>query len=149
MITLQDLHPAKGSTHKAKRLGQGIGSGTGKTSGKGNKGDKARTGGGVRPGFEGGQMPITRRTPKRGFNNYRFAKVYQVVNLETLEKKFEAGAEVDAEAMYNARVIRKKDIPVKVLASGELSKALKVKAGAFSAEAKKKIEASGGSYEVL
>ena len=149
MITLQDLHPTKGSTHKAKRLGQGIGSGTGKTSGKGNKGDKARTGGGVRPGFEGGQMPITRRTPKRGFNNYRFAKVYQVVNLETLDKKFEAGAEVDAEAMYNARVIRKKDIPVKVLASGELSKALKVKAGAFSAEAKKKIEASGGSYEVL
>ncbi len=149
MITLQDLHPAKGSTHKAKRLGQGIGSGTGKTSGKGNKGDKSRTGGGVRPGFEGGQMPLTRRTPKRGFNNARFAKVFQPVNLGTLDKKFDAGAEIDAEAMYAARVIRKKCIPVKILAGGELTKALKIKAGAFSAEAVKKIEASGGSHEVV
>lgn len=149
MITLQDLHPAKGSTHKAKRLGQGIGSGTGKTSGKGNKGDKSRTGGGVRPGFEGGQMPLTRRTPKRGFNNARFAKVFHPVNLGTLDKKFDAGAEIDAEAMYAARVIRKKCIPVKILAGGELTKALKIKAGAFSAEAVKKIEASGGSHEVV
>ena len=149
MITLQDLHPAKGSTHKAKRLGQGIGSGTGKTSGKGNKGDKSRTGGGVRPGFEGGQMPLTRRTPKRGFNNARFAKVFQPVNLGTLDKKFDAGAEIDAEAMYAARVIRKKCIPVKILAGGELTKALKIKAGAFSAEAVKKIEASGGTHEVV
>ena len=145
MITLQDLHPVKGSTHRAKRLGQGIGSGSGKTSGKGNKGDKARTGGGVRPGFEGGQMPITRRTPKRGFNNARFAKVWQVVNLDALDKKFEAGAEVDAEAMYAARIIRKKGIPVKVLADGELTKALKIKAGAFSKGAVKKIEAAGGT----
>ncbi|MBQ3345793.1 MAG: 50S ribosomal protein L15 [Synergistaceae bacterium] len=144
-MTLQDLHPVKGSTHKAKRLGQGIGSGTGKTSGKGNKGDKARTGGGVRPGFEGGQMPITRRTPKRGFNNARFAKVWQVVNLDVLDKKFDAGAEVDAEAMYAARIIRKKNIPVKVLADGELTKALKIKAGAFSKGALKKIEAAGGT----
>lgn len=149
MITLQDLHPAKGSTHKAKRLGQGIGSGTGKTSGKGNKGDKARTGGGVKPGFEGGQMPITRRTPKRGFNNARFAKVFQAVNLSALEKKFDAGAEVDAEAMYAARIIRKKGIPVKVLADGELMKALKIKAGAFSAGAVKKIESAGGTHEVV
>ncbi|MBR0256545.1 MAG: 50S ribosomal protein L15 [Synergistaceae bacterium] len=148
-MTLQDLHPAKGSTHKAKRLGQGIGSGTGKTSGKGHKGDKSRTGGGVRPGFEGGQMPLTRRTPKRGFNNARFAKVFQVVNLGTLDKKFDAGAEIDAEAMYAARVIRKKGIPVKILADGELTKALKIKAGAFSAEAVKKIEASGGTHEVV
>ena len=148
MITLQDLHPVKGSTHKAKRLGQGIGSGTGKTAGKGNKGDKARTGGGVRPGFEGGQMPITRRTPKRGFNNARFAKVWQVVNLDALDKKFEAGAEVDAEAMYAARIIRKKGIPVKVLADGELTKALKLKAGAFSKGAEKKIESVGGTHEV-
>ena len=149
MITLQELHPAKGSTHKAKRLGQGIGSGSGQTSGKGNKGDKARTGGGVRPGFEGGQMPLTRRTPKRGFNNARFAKVFQPVNLKTLESKFDAGAEVDAEAMFNARVIRKKNIPVKILADGELSKALKIKAGAFSAGAVKKIEAAGGTHEVV
>ncbi|MBQ9390519.1 MAG: 50S ribosomal protein L15 [Synergistaceae bacterium] len=148
-MTLQDLHPAKGSTHKAKRLGQGIGSGTGKTSGKGHKGDKARTGGGVKPGFEGGQMPLTRRTPKRGFNNARFAKVFQPVNLKTLESKFDAGAEVDVEAMFNARVIRKKNIPVKILADGELSKALKIKAGAFSAGAVKKIEAAGGTHEVV
>lgn len=148
MITLQDLHPAKGSTHKAKRLGQGIGSGTGKTSGKGHKGDKSRTGGGVRPGFEGGQMPLTRRTPKRGFNNYRFAKVFQPVNLGVLEKKFEAGAEIDTEALFNARIIRKKNIPVKILATGDLSKAFKIKAGAFSAEAIKKIEAAGGQHEV-
>ena len=149
MITLNDLHPAEGSTHKAKRLGQGIGSGTGKTSGKGNKGDKSRTGGGVRPGFEGGQMPLTRRTPKRGFNNARFAKVFQPVNLEALDKKFDAGAEVDAEAMFNARIIRKKDIPVKILADGDLTKALKIKAGAFSKEAVKKIEAAGGTHEVV
>ena len=149
MITLNDLHPAEGSTHKSKRLGQGIGSGTGKTSGKGNKGDKSRTGGGVRPGFEGGQMPLTRRTPKRGFNNARFAKVFQPVNLDALENKFDAGAEVDAEAMFNARIIRKKDIPVKILADGALTKALKIKAGAFSKEAVKKIEAAGGTYEVI
>lgn len=149
MLTLQDLHPAKGSTHKAKRLGQGPGSGKGKTAGKGHKGDKSRTGGGVRPGFEGGQMPLTRRTPKRGFNNARFAKVFQVVNLDALDKKFDAGAEVDAVAMYNARVIRKRNIPVKVLANGELTKALKIKAGAFSEEAAKKIEAAGGTHEVV
>ena len=149
MLTLHDLHPAKGSTHKSKRLGQGIGSGTGKTSGKGHKGDKSRTGGGVRPGFEGGQMPLTRRTPKRGFNNARFAKVFQPVNLGILAKKFDAGAEIDAEALFNARVIRKKNIPVKILAEGELNKALKIKAAAFSAEAIKKIEAAGGTHEVV
>lgn len=149
MLTLHDLHPAKGSTHKSKRLGQGIGSGTGKTSGKGHKGDKSRTGGGVRPGFEGGQMPLTRRTPKRGFNNARFAKVFQPVNIGMLAKKFEAGAEIDAEVLFNARVIRKKNIPVKILADGELNKALKIKAAAFSAEAIKKIEAAGGSHEVV
>ena len=149
MITLNDLHPSKGSTHKAKRLGQGIGSVTGKTSGKGHKGDKSRTGGGVKPGFEGGQMPLTRRTPKRGFNNYRFAKVFQPVNLDVLEKKFNAGAEINAEVLFNAKVIRKKNIPVKILARGELSKALKIKAAAFSAEAAKKIEAVGGTHEVI
>ncbi|MBQ9905119.1 MAG: 50S ribosomal protein L15 [Synergistaceae bacterium] len=147
-MTLQDLKPTKGSTHRAKRLGQGIGSGNGKTSGKGNKGDKSRTGGGVRPGFEGGQMPLTRRTPKRGFNNARFAKVWQIVSLSAIDAKFDAGTEVDAQAMYDARIIRKKDIPVKVLANGELTKALKIKAGAFSAGAVKKIEAAGGTHEV-
>lgn len=149
MIKLSDLHPAKGSTHKSKRLGQGIGSGTGKTSGKGHKGDKSRTGGGVRPGFEGGQMPLTRRTPKRGFNNARFAKIFQPVNLAVLDKKFDSGAEIDAEALFNARIIRKKNIPVKILSTGELTKALNIKAGAFSAQAVKKIEASGGTHEVV
>ena len=148
MLTLQELRPAEGATHKSKRLGQGPGSGKGKTAGKGHKGDKSRTGGGVRPGFEGGQMPLTRRTPKRGFNNYRFAKVYQTVNVGTLEAKFDAGAVVDLQAMYSARLIRKMDVPVKVLADGELKKALKVKASAFSAGAAKKIEACGGTTEV-
>ena len=147
MITLNDLHPAKGSTHKSKRLGQGIGSGHGKTSGKGNKGDKSRTGGGVRPGFEGGQMPLTRRTPKRGFNNYRFAKVFQIVNLDVLEKKFDSGAEIDFEVLYNAGIVKKK-LPVKILANGELTKSFKIKAAAFSEGAAKKIEAAGGSHEV-
>ena len=94
-------------------------------------------------------MPLTRRTPKRGFNNARFAKVFQPVNLGILAKKFEAGAEIDTEALFNARVIRKKNIPVKILADGELNKALKIKAAAFSAEAIKKIEAAGGTHEVV
>ncbi len=149
MITLHDLHPAKGSTHKAKRLGQGPGSGKGKTAGKGNKGDKSRTGGGVRPGFEGGQMPLTRRTPKRGFNNARFAKVFQPVNLGTLADKFDAGTEITPEVMFDARVIRKKNVPVKILANGDLKKSLKIKAAAFSEEAVKKIEAAGGTHEVI
>ena len=149
MITLHDLHPAKGSTHKEKRLGQGPGSGKGKTAGKGHKGDKSRTGGGVRPGFEGGQMPLTRRTPKRGFNNARFAKVFQPVNLKTLAEKFEAGTEITPEVMFKARVIRKKNVPVKILAEGDLKKALKIKAAAFSEEAVKKIEAAGGTHEVM
>ena len=93
-------------------------------------------------------MPLTRRTPKRGFNNYRFAKVFQPVNLGVLDKKFDAGAEIDSEALFKARVIRKKDVPVKILAGGDLSKAFKIKAGAFSAEAAKKIEAAGGTHEV-
>ena len=149
MITLHDLHPAKGSTHKAKRLGQGPGSGKGKTAGKGNKGDKSRTGGGVRPGFEGGQMPLTRRTPKRGFNNARFAKVFQPVNLGTLADKFDAGTEITPEVMFDARVIRKKNVPVKILANGDLKKSLKIKAAAFSEEAVKKIEAAGGTHDVI
>ncbi len=149
MITLSDLHPADNSTKKNKRLGQGPGSGKGKTSGKGHKGDKSRTGGGVRPGFEGGQMPLTRRTPKRGFNNARFAKVFQVVNLGDLDKKFDAGTEITPEVLLNAKLIRKKDLPVKILADGELTKALNIKAGAFSKSAAEKIKAAGGSHEVI
>ncbi len=148
-MNIHDLRPAAGATRKAKRLGQGLGSGTGKTSGKGHKGHKARTGGGVRPGFEGGQMPLTRRTPKRGFNNARFAKVFQVVNIESLDKKFEAGQEVNAEALKSARLIESLNVPVKVLGKGELSKALNVKAAAFSKGAEEKIKAAGGSAEVI
>ena len=148
-MNIHDLRPAAGATRKAKRLGQGLGSGTGKTSGKGHKGHKARTGGGVRPGFEGGQMPLTRRTPKRGFNNARFAKVFQVVNIESLDKKFEAGQEVNAEALKSARLIESLNLPVKVLGKGELNKALNVKAAAFSKGAEEKIKAAGGTAEVI
>ena len=148
-MNLHDLRPALGSKRRAKRLGQGLGSGTGKTSGKGHKGHKARTGGGVRPGFEGGQMPLTRRTPKRGFNNARFAKVFQVVNIESLDKKFEAGQEVNAEALKSVRLIESLNLPVKVLGNGELSKALNEKAAAFSKGAEEKIKAAGGTAEVI
>ena len=148
-MNLHDLRPALGSKRRAKRLGQGLGSGTGKTSGKGHKGHKARTGGGVRPGFEGGQMPLTRRTPKRGFNNARFAKVFQVVNIVSLDKKFEAGQEVNAEALKKARLIESLNLPVKVLGKGEINKSLNVKAAAFSKGAEEKIKAAGGTAEVI
>ncbi|MBQ9564482.1 MAG: 50S ribosomal protein L15 [Synergistaceae bacterium] len=148
-MNLHDLRPAPGSRRGNKRLGQGLGSGTGKTSGKGHKGHKARTGGGVRPGFEGGQMPLTRRTPKRGFNNARFATVYQIVNIESLEKKFESGQEVTPETLFKARLVDSAALPVKVLAKGELHKALTVKAAAFSKGADEKIKAAGGKAEVI
>lgn len=145
MITLNDLHPAKGSTHKSKRLGQGIGSGHGKTSGKGNKGDKSRTGGGVRPGFEGGQLPLYRKLPKRGFNN-KFAVHYATVNVAALNR-YEDGAVIDAETLLRDRVIRKEYDGVKILGNGTLSKKVTVKASSFSASAKEKIEAAGGQTE--
>ena len=148
-MSLHELSPAPGSRQKRKRLGQGIGSGTGKTSGKGHKGQKSRAGRKVRPGFEGGQMPLIRRIPKRGFNNARFAKEYQVVNLESLASRFESGDTVGFEQMYVARLIRKDTLPVKILAAGEIDKALTVRAHAFSAQARTKIEAAGGKAEVI
>lgn len=148
-MNLHDLRPAPNSRTTAKRLGQGIGSGTGKTSGKGNKGHKARTGGGVRPGFEGGQMPLVRRTPKRGFNNARFARTYQIVNLGAIEDKFEAGQEVTPDTLLRAGLISDASLPVKVLAKGDLHKALTVKANAFSKGAEEKIKAAGGKAEVI
>ncbi len=148
-MSLHELSPAPGSRQKRKRLGQGIGSGTGKTSGKGHKGQKSRAGRKVRPGFEGGQMPLIRRIPKRGFNNARFAKEYQVVNLESLASRFESGDTVGFEEMYVARLIRKDTLPVKILAAGEIDKALTVRAHAFSAQARTKIEAAGGKAEVI
>ena len=146
-MKLHELHPAEGSTTAQKRLGRGTGSGLGKTSGKGHKGAKARSGGGKRPGFEGGQMPLYRRVPKRGFNNV-FGTEYAEVNVERLEA-FEDGAVVDAKALLEARIIRKELDGVKVLGGGELTKKLTVKAAKFTASAKEKIEAVGGKAEVI
>ena len=146
-MKLHELHPAEGSTASQKRLGRGSGSGLGKTSGKGHKGAKARSGGGKRPGFEGGQLPLDRRVPKRGFNNV-FGTEYAEVNVERLEA-FEDGAVVDAKALLEARIIRKELDGVKVLGGGELTKKLTVKAAKFTASAKEKIEAVGGKAEVI
>ncbi len=147
LLHLHDLHPAEGSTHKAKRLGQGPGSGKGKTAGKGHKGDKARAGGGVRPGFEGGQMPMTRRTPKRGFNNARFAKHFQIVNLDKIYNAFEQG-DVTPAKLLEAGLIKNLRTPVKILADvreNTSPKPLKVVAHSFSKNAVSKIQADGGS----
>ena len=145
-MELHELHPAPGS-HKARvRVGRGLGSGLGKTSGKGHKGAKARSGGGKRPGFEGGQMPLYRRVPKRGFNNV-FGTEYAEVNVERLEA-FEDGAVVNAQALLDARIIRKELDGVKVLGTGELTKKLTVKAAKFTTSAKEKIESLGGTAEI-
>ena len=154
-MKLHELHPAEGSTSAQKRLGRGAGSGLGKTSGKGHKGAKARSGGGKRPGFEGGQMPLYRRVPKRGFNNV-FGTDYAVVNVERLEV-FENGDVVDAAALLEKKIIRllekkiiRKELGgVKILGVGELTKKLTVKAAKFSGTAKEKIEAVGGKAEVI
>ena len=146
-MKLHDLSPAVGSTHVAKRKGRGIGTGNGKTGGRGHKGQKARSGGGVRVGFEGGQMPLARRIPKRGFNNI-FAKPLEIVNIRDLEK-FEDGTVVDAALMAENGLIPCIGNGVKVLSNGELTKKLTVKAAAFSENAKAKIEAAGGKAEVV
>lgn len=148
-MRLGELSPAIGSTRETKRLGRGIGSGLGKTSGKGHKGQWARSGGGVRPGFEGGQMPLIRRVPKRGFNNH-FSKVYSIVNLSVLEG-FEANSVVDMEVLNEKGLIKviKGSIGLKVLGNGALTKALTVKAVSFSASAKEAIEKAGGTVEQI
>ena len=148
-MELHDLKPARNSRCKGKRLGQGLASGTGKTAGKGHKGHKARTGGGVRPGFEGGQMPLTRRIPKRGFNNARFAKEYQIVNLGAIDERFESGQEIAPEILFKAGLIRSAVLPVKVLAKGDLHKAFTIRAAAFSKGAEEKVKAAGGKVEVI
>ena len=145
-MKLHELQPAAGSAKQAWRKGRGAGSGNGKTAGKGHKGQNARSGGGVRPGFEGGQIPLYRKHPKRGFNN-KFAKVYSIVNVEQLNV-FEAGAVVDIEALMAKKIVRKVVDGVKILGNGELTRALTVKATVFSASAKEKIEAAGGKIEV-
>ncbi|MBQ6951642.1 MAG: 50S ribosomal protein L15 [Clostridia bacterium] len=145
-MKLQELQPAIGSTTAPKRLGRGVGSQLGKTSGKGHKGAKARSGGGKRPGFEGGQMPLTRRLPKRGFTNI-FAKEYATINVSALNV-FEDGSTVTAEALLEMGLIKKAMDGVKVLGGGELQKKLTVSVAKVTASAKEKIEAIGGKVEV-
>ena len=147
-MKLHEMAPAVGAKKEARRVGRGIGSGLGKTSGKGHKGQWARSGGGVRPGFEGGQMPLTRRIPKRGFNNV-FKKQYSIVNLGALDV-FEDGAVVDAQALLDAGILSQVEpYGVKVLGGGELTKKLTVKANKFSKSAAQAIEKAGGKTEVL
>ena len=144
-MKLHELSPAEGSAKAAWCKGRGIGSGNGKTAGKGHKGQNARSGGGVRPGFEGGQLPIYRKSPKRGFNN-KFATNYAIVNVEDLNR-FVDDTVVDMEVLLAARVVRKPMDGLKVLGNGTLTKKLTVKAAVFSATAKEKIEAAGGKVE--
>ena len=146
-MNLHELSPAAGSNKKAYRKGRGAGSGNGKTGGRGQKGQWARSGGGVRVGFEGGQMPLARRLPKRGFHNI-FAKPMEAINVSALEK-FEDGAVVTAQDLLDKGILSKCQYGVKILGNGQLSKKLTVQASAFSASAKEKIVAAGGRWEVV
>ena len=146
-MKLHDLKPAVGATTAPKRLGRGVGSGLGKTSGKGHKGAKARSGGGKRPGFEGGQMPLTMRLPKRGFTNI-YRKEYVAVNIDRLEM-FEDGAVVSPVTLIEYGIIKNVQDGVKILGNGEITKKLTVQANKFSESAKQKIEAAGGKAEVI
>ncbi len=146
-MNLHELSPAAGSNAKSYRKGRGAGSGNGKTAGRGHKGQWARSGGGVRVGFEGGQMPLARRLPKRGFHNI-FAKPLEAINVSALEK-FADGDTVTAQALLDKGILSKCQYGVKILGSGEITKKLTVQASAFSASAKEKIEAAGGKVEVV
>ncbi len=146
-MKMHELAPAVGSTKESKRIGRGHGSGQGKTAGKGHKGQHARAGRGIRIGFEGGQMPLQRRVPKRGFNNI-FAEEWIAINLSSLEM-FEDGSVVDAAALAQKGIIKKANLPVKVLGNGKLTKKLEVKLNAYSASAAEKIAAAGGKAEVI
>ena len=146
-MKLHELSPAPGSVKDVKRIGRGHGSGNGKTAGKGHKGQKARAGRGIRAGFEGGQMPLHRRIPKRGFNNI-FATPYTTINVAILNR-FEDGAVVNTEALLNAGIINKAPYGVKILGNGKIEKSLTVQVAAFSESAKAKIEAAGGKAEVI
>ncbi|MDR0838285.1 MAG: 50S ribosomal protein L15 [Oscillospiraceae bacterium] len=146
-MQIHELSPAPGSTHVNKRRGRGPGTGNGKTGGRGHKGQKARSGGGVRIGFEGGQMPLARRVPKRGFHNI-FAQPLEAINVRDLDR-FADGATVDAEALLTEGVLSKCRYGVKILGNGEITKKLTVKASAFSESARAKIEAAGGKAEVV
>ena len=147
-MKLHELRPSEGAFKASKRVGRGTGSGLGKTSGKGHKGQNARSGGGVRPGFEGGQLPLFRRLPKRGFSNAMFKVEYSTINVSDLDK-FEDGAVVTPELLKEMGILKKQLAGVKVLGNGELTKKLTVKANKFSATAIEKIEAIGGKAEVI
>ena len=146
-MDLRSLKPAPGSTKARKRLGRGPGSGQGKTAGRGHKGKGARSGGNTPPGYEGGQNPLQRRLPKRGFTN-PMRQEYNIVNLRALEATFDAGAVVDRAALDSRGLLRKKHLPVKILGEGDISKALTVRADRFSKSAKERLESAGGSAEV-
>lgn len=146
-MKLHELRPNKGAKHRVKRLGKGESSGLGKTCGKGNKGQNARSGGGTRPGFEGGQMPIHRRLPKRGFNNYEFRDQVAVVNVSQLEKSFDNGATVNEDTLRLAGLVNGRFDAIKVLGQGEITKKLTIAVGAVSASAREKIEKAGGTIE--
>ena len=148
-MSLNNLKPAAGSKFGKKRVGRGPGSGNGKTAGRGNKGAQSRSGYSYKRGFEGGQMPLHRRVPKRGFNNTDFRTEYEVVNLDQLEARFDAGATVTPDALRSAGLVHGRDIRVKVLARGEVSKALTVQAHKFSGKAAEKIQAAGGATHML
>lgn len=147
-MKLHELKPNEGAVKNKKRVGRGVGSGTGKTSGKGQKGQNSRSGGGVRPGFEGGQLPLFRRLSKRGFSNTRFKKVYSVVNVEDLER-FDEGTIVTKELLKEVGLVNKELAGVKILGTGKLTKKLTVQADKFSTSAKDKIESIGGKTEVI
>ena len=147
-MKLHELSPNEGAVKSKKRVGRGIGSGLGKTSGKGHKGQNARSGGGVRPGFEGGQLPLFRRLSKRGFNNYNFRTVYAVVNVGDLER-FEDGTTVTIKMLKESGLVNKELDGIKILGNGKLTKKLTVKANKFSNTAKEKIESVGGKIEVI
>ena len=146
-MKMHELAPAIGSTKESKRIGRGHGSGNGKTAGKGHKGQKARAGHGMRAGFEGGQMPLQRRVPKRGFNNI-FAEEWLAINVSALEV-FEDGSVIDAAVLASKGIIKKANLPVKVLGNGKLTKKIEVKLNAYSASAAEKITAAGGKAEVI
>jgi large subunit ribosomal protein L15 len=144
-MRLHDLKPNAGAKHRRKRLGSGESSGHGKTSGKGHKGQKARSGGSIRPGFEGGQMPLHRRLPKRGFNNAEFKTVYGIVNLDDLERRFDDGAAINEKLLRGAGLVRGSLDGVKILGRGKISKKFHLEVDSISASARKKIEQAGGS----
>lgn len=148
-MSLNNLKPAPGSRFSRKRVGRGPGSGNGKTAGRGNKGAQSRSGYSYKRGFEGGQMPLHRRVPKRGFNNTDFRTEYAVVNLDQLEARFDAGATVTPETLREAGLVSDRRTPVKVLARGEVTKALTVQVHKFSGKAAEKIAAAGGSAQAL